>query len=104
MCLNDLLTDPDETEPTRLLKEDVSDGGIEVIYRQFANLLLQLFSRELNSIGSLQPLETQPGSLMPKRPLTYKSHNILYNGGVDTCRPPASLLIPVNFLSPMISS
>ncbi|KAJ9133593.1 hypothetical protein NKR19_g9012 [Coniochaeta hoffmannii] len=32
-CLNDLVIDPNEAEPTRLLREDISDGDIEAIYR-----------------------------------------------------------------------
>lgn len=84
VCLNDLLTDPNEAEPTRLLREDISDGDIEVIYRQFANFLLQLFSLDFDSIGSLPSLEAkEPESPVPKRPLTYKAHDILQNGGVD---------------------
>lgn len=83
VCLNDLLTDPNEAEPTRLLREDISDGDIEVIYRQFANFLLQLFSLDFDSIGSLPSPEAEPESPMPKRPLTYKAHDILHNGGVD---------------------
>jgi aminoglycoside phosphotransferase (APT) family kinase protein len=83
VCLNDLLTDPNEAEPTRLLREDISDGDMEVIYRQFANFLLQLFNLDFDSIGSLPSPEAEPESLMPKRPLTYKAHDILHNGGVD---------------------
>ncbi|KAF2459438.1 hypothetical protein BDY21DRAFT_338253 [Lineolata rhizophorae] len=83
VCLNDLLPDPNEAEPTRLLREDISDGDIEVIYRQFANFLLQLFSLDFDSIGSLPSLEAKAESPIPKRPLTYRAHDILHNGGVD---------------------
>ncbi|KAI0886893.1 phosphotransferase enzyme family protein [Annulohypoxylon maeteangense] len=83
VCLNDLLIETDKADPTRLLREDISDGDIEVIYRQFANFLLQLFSLDYDSIGNLPSPEDKPESLMPKRPLTYKAHDILHNGGVD---------------------
>ncbi|KAK7429748.1 hypothetical protein QQZ08_003774 [Neonectria magnoliae] len=83
VCLNDLFTDPNEAEHTRLLREDISDGDVEVIYRQPANFLLQLFSLDFDTIGSLPSLEAKFESPMPKRPLTYKVYDILRNGGVD---------------------
>lgn len=83
VCLNNLPTDPNEAEPTRLLREDISDGDIEVIYKQFASFLLQLFSLNFDSIGSLPAPEAESESPMPKRLLTYKAHDILHNGGAD---------------------
>jgi hypothetical protein len=35
------------------MREDISDSDIEVIYKQLANFLLQLFKLNFNRIGSL---------------------------------------------------
>ncbi|OAA60340.1 Protein kinase-like domain protein [Niveomyces insectorum RCEF 264] len=48
-CLNDLLIDPNEADPTRLIREDACDGDIEVIYRQMANFMLQIFDLDFES-------------------------------------------------------
>ncbi len=88
VCLDQRLTDPDEAEPTRLLREDISDGDIEAIYRQFANFQIQLFGLDFNSIDSL------PGDALPKRPLTFKAHDILQNGGVDVFGAVCCLRVP----------
>jgi hypothetical protein len=52
VSLSDLLEDPNAERPTRLMREDISDSDIEVIYRQLANFLLQLFKLDFDRIGS----------------------------------------------------
>jgi aminoglycoside phosphotransferase (APT) family kinase protein len=84
VSLSDLLQDPNAERPTRLMREDISDSDIEVIYRQLANFLLQLFKLDFDRIGSLPSLKAGDQSPTPSRPLTFKAHNILQNGGVDT--------------------
>lgn len=80
--LSDLLRDPTAKRPTRVMREDISDSDIEVIYRQMANFLLQLFKLDFDRIGSLPDPEAEAPT--PSRPLTFKAHCILQNGGVDT--------------------
>lgn len=80
VSLTKLLKDVDSG--TRLLKEDLSDDEMETIYRQFANFLLQLFKLDFEHIGSLQ--SPNPSLRFPIRPLTWKAHDILQTGGVDT--------------------
>jgi aminoglycoside phosphotransferase (APT) family kinase protein len=84
VSLSDLLQDPNAERPTRLMREDISDSDIEVIYRQLANFLLQLFKLDFDRIGSLPSLKAGDQSPTPLRPLTFKAHSILQNGGVDT--------------------
>lgn len=83
VSLSDLLRDPNAEEPTRLIKDDISDNDLEIIYRQLANYLLQLFQLDFNQIRSL-PSQKAEAASTPKRPLTFKAHGILQNGGVDT--------------------
>lgn len=92
VILRDLLQDPNADRPSRVTREDLRESDIEVIYRQMANFLLQLFKLDFDGIGSLPspPPETQ--GPIPPRPLTFKAHSILQYGGVDTlgrhrCRP-----------------
>jgi hypothetical protein len=76
VTLNDLFKDVNSG--TRLLRENLSDGEIETVYRQFANFMLQLFQLDLNHIGSLEP--PTPKIQIPIRPLTWKTHDILQTG------------------------
>lgn len=80
MSLNDLFKDLNSG--TRLLREDISDDEIETIYRQFASFLLQLFKLDFDHIGSLDCPTSE--HRFPIRPLTWKAHDILQTGGVDT--------------------
>lgn len=80
VSLNDLLKE--SKDGTRLLREDLGDAEIETIYRQLAAFLLQLFKLNFDRIGSLD--SPVPGSSFPARPLTFKAHDILQTGGVDT--------------------
>lgn len=80
VSLNDLFKDVNSG--TRLLREDLSDEEIEIIYRQFASFLLQLFKLDFDYIGNLD--SPTPELRFPIRPLTWKAHDILQTGGVDT--------------------
>jgi len=82
--VSDLLKDPNAERPTRLMKEDISNSDIEVIYKQLANFMLQLFELDFERIGSLPSPTAKAQSPMSTRPLTFKAHSILQNGGVDT--------------------
>jgi aminoglycoside phosphotransferase (APT) family kinase protein len=84
VSLSDLLQDPNAERPSRVMREDISDSDIEFIYRQLANFLLQLFKLDFDQIGSLPSPQTEASSPTPPRPLTFKAHSILQNGGVDT--------------------
>ncbi|QKX61138.1 uncharacterized protein TRUGW13939_08285 [Talaromyces rugulosus] len=84
VSLSDLLKDPDAERPTRLMKEDISDSEIKAIYRQLANFMLQLFKLDFGRVGSLPSPTAVAQSPTPNRPLTFKAHSILQNGGVDT--------------------
>jgi hypothetical protein len=90
ISLNELLKNP--TGGTRLLTEDLSDNEMETIYRQIANFLLQLFKLNFYHIGSLD--SPASGLSFPTRPLTWKAHDILQTGGVNTFgRPLLSLYL-----------
>ncbi|KAJ5573819.1 uncharacterized protein N7459_008246 [Penicillium hispanicum] len=84
VSLSDLLQDPDAECPSRVMREDISDGDIEIIYRQLAAFLLQLFKLDFDRIGSLPSPEPEAQDPTPPRPLTFKAHSILQNGGVNT--------------------
>lgn len=78
VCLKELFLG----EESRLLKEEISDCNVESIYRQMANFMLQLFNIDFPHIGSLPTPTT--GFSVPIRPLTWKAHDIIQNGGVNT--------------------
>jgi len=84
VSLSEILKDPNAEPPTRLMRGDISDSDIEFIYRQLANFLLQLFQLDFDRIGSLPSPEAEAPSPLSIRPLTFKVHAILQNGGVDT--------------------
>ncbi|RMD41225.1 hypothetical protein DV735_g3921, partial [Chaetothyriales sp. CBS 134920] len=67
---------------TRLIKEDIPDDDIELLYRQFARILLRIFQLNFPRLGSLPTPVTSFHA--PVRPLTFKVHDILQTGGVDT--------------------
>lgn len=83
ISLSDLLQDPNAERPTRVMREDISDSDIEVIYRQMANFLLQLFKLDFDRIGNLPSPQVEAENPTPPRPLTLKAHSILQNGGVE---------------------
>lgn len=78
VCLNSILGGED----SRLLKEEISDADIEFVYKQIAQFMLQLFNIDFDRIGSLPtPSTNYP---RPAHPLTWKAHDILRVGGVNT--------------------
>lgn len=79
VCLRDVIGGDDGS---RLLKESVPDSDVEYIYRQMADLMLQLFKIDFDQIGNLPTPKTRFNA--PSRPLTWKVHEILRLGGVDT--------------------
>lgn len=64
VSLSDLLQDPNAERPSRVMK-DISDSDIEVIYRQLANFLLQLFKLDFDQIGSLPSPQAEAQSPKP---------------------------------------
>ncbi|KAJ5531277.1 hypothetical protein N7527_004670 [Penicillium freii] len=66
VSLSSLLQDPNAERPSRVMRDDISDSDIEVIYRH------------------LLSLQTESQSAIPPRPLTFKAQTILQDGGVDT--------------------
>ncbi|RDW67225.1 phosphotransferase family protein [Aspergillus mulundensis] len=83
VSLSDILRDPNAERPSRVVREDISNSDIEYIYRQLANFLLQLFMLDFDQIGSLPSPQTEAQGPTPPRPLTFKAHSILQNGGID---------------------
>lgn len=98
VSLSDLLQDPNAERPSRVMREDISESDIEFIYRQLANFLLQLFKLDFDQIGSLPSPQTDAQSPTTPRPLTFKAHSILQNGGVD------AFGTPIPFSSLMLRS
>lgn len=84
VSLSDLLQGRNADRPSRVMREDISESDIEVIYRQMANFLLQLFKLDFDRIGSLPSPHPETQSPTPPRPLTFKAHSILQYGGVNT--------------------
>ena len=76
--LSQILTKPN----SRLLRGDISDNDLDTLYRQMAYFMLQLFEINFDCIGSLPTPRT--GASVPIRPLSWKVHDILHTGGVDT--------------------
>jgi hypothetical protein len=71
-----------ETPDKRLIRSDIAEADIEYIYRQFARIQLKLFQLNFERIGSLPTPLTN--FVAPIRPLTFKIHDILQMGGVNT--------------------
>ncbi len=65
-----------------LLREDVGEAELEPVYRQLARFGIQLFQLNFDSISSLPTPVTKFTSW--RRPLTFKAHDILQTGGVNT--------------------
>lgn len=71
ISLNDLLKNTNNG--TRLLRDDLTDDEMEIIYRQISGFLLQLFKLDFDHIGNLEsPI---PELRFPARPLTWKVHD-----------------------------
>lgn len=77
-----VLKDPKATVDTRLVRADISENDVELLFRQVAGFQLQLFELDFDRIGSLPTPKTSFSA--PVRPLTWKVHDITQTGGVDT--------------------
>jgi hypothetical protein len=76
--LGDLLKDPE----SEILRSDLSDNDLDTIYRQIANIMLELSKLNFPRIGSLS--EMSDGSVtIDSRPVTLRAHEIVSHGGVD---------------------
>ena len=104
VSLSSLLQDPNAERPSRVIRDDLSDSDIEVIYRQLANFLLQLFKLNFDRIGSLPSPQTTSQSPLLLRPLTFKAQTILQNGGVDTFGTDSYLPFPLLFRNLLYST
>ncbi|KAK0621402.1 hypothetical protein B0T17DRAFT_591296 [Bombardia bombarda] len=80
--INRLLRDSEAAVDTRLMREDISDRDVESLFRQMADFQLQLFELDFDRIGSLPTPNT--GFSVQIRPLTWKVHDIIQTGGVNT--------------------
>jgi hypothetical protein len=79
---SDLLSDYRAGFGTRLLRKDISERKLELLFRQLAQFQLELFSLDFDSLSSV-PIPEE-GVAAPKRPLTWKAHKILHRGAIDT--------------------
>ena len=53
VSFSDLFKDSNAKRLIRLIREDINNNDIKVIYKQLANFLLQLFKLDFDRIGSL---------------------------------------------------
>ncbi|KAI2455093.1 hypothetical protein LOY97_005752 [Ophidiomyces ophidiicola] len=84
LYLDDFLKSRNVEKPTNLMRENIRDNEVEIIYRQMANYMLQLFKLDSHRIGSLPWPGAGSKCTTPPRPLTFKAHTILQDGGVNT--------------------
>lgn len=73
----------------RLMRADISDRVITTVYRQVARYMLQLFKLDFPRIGSLSKSAISQGTVgyaaaIESRPFTWRAHEALVLGGVDT--------------------
>ncbi|KAF1948849.1 hypothetical protein CC80DRAFT_458589 [Byssothecium circinans] len=66
----------------RFMRDDITDDDVEFIYRQMSQILLKLFRLNFENIGSLPTPVT--GFPAPARPLSFKVHDIIQMGGINT--------------------
>jgi hypothetical protein len=67
---------------SEILRSDLSDDDLDTIYRQIANIILELSKLNFPRIGSLS--EMGDGSVtIDSRPVTLRAHEIVSHGGVD---------------------
>ena len=71
-----------ENPKKRMIRDDTSDAYMELVYRQMAQTQLKLFRLDFQEIGSL-PTPITGFKALP-RPLTFKVHDIIQFGGVNT--------------------
>ena len=79
--LNTILQQHQEAGEIRILRPDISDGELAVIYRQIANILLELSAHDFPRIGSLSNA-SDTDDCVRSRPLTLKMNEIESHGGV----------------------
>ena len=85
--LESILRTPDSK--ASLMREDVSDRVAATIYRQVARYMLQLFKLDFPRIGSLSkptglPRAEEYVASIDSRPFTWRAHESLVLGGIDT--------------------
>ncbi|KAG4440783.1 hypothetical protein IFR05_003711 [Cadophora sp. M221] len=80
--VNHLLKDLNAAVDTRLIRENISDNDIEFLFRQIYCFQLQLFELDFDRISSLPTPKT--GFSATIRPLTWKIHDIIQTGGINT--------------------
>ncbi|OBS25875.1 hypothetical protein FPOA_06409 [Fusarium poae] len=80
-----------QTPESRIMRQDVSERVIEVIFRQVVRFLLQLQKLDFSLIGSLTPKSEIDSSdiaaTVYSRPMTKKSHDVLLQGGINVFGP-----------------
>lgn len=103
VSLSDVLQDPNAECPSRVTRADISNSDVDVIYRQMAGFLLQLFQLDFDHIGSL-PSPQAEAQATPPRPLTFKAHIILQDGGVNTFGAAHFLLFSLPMLNSLIDA
>jgi hypothetical protein len=82
ISVDDILQTPD----ARIMRQDVSEEAIEVIFRQMIDFSLQLRQLDFPHIGSLTSKSTAEGcfaATIHSRPLTKKSHDFDLESGVN---------------------
>jgi hypothetical protein len=85
--LESILRTPDSK--ARLMRQDIGDGVAATIYRQVARYMLQLFQLDFPRIGGLSksPVSQKAvgyAAAIDSRPFTWRAHEALVLGGVDT--------------------
>jgi len=91
--LESILRTPDSK--ARLMRQDIGDGVAATIYRQIARYMLQLFKLDFPRIGGLSksPISQRAvgyAAAIDSRPFTWRVHEALVLGGVDTYCPKAT--------------
>lgn len=77
----DTLWKENPNEPKSGLRSDIDEKVQEIVYRQVANILLELVNHEFDRIGSLSFENGGPYSVTA-RPLTLKMNEVARVGGV----------------------
>jgi hypothetical protein len=85
--LESILRTPDSK--ARLMRQDIGDKVAVTIYRQVARYMLQLFKLDFPRIGGLSksPVSQRAvcyAAAIDSRPFTWRAHEALALGGVDT--------------------
>lgn len=83
ISVDNILQNPD----ARIMRQDISERAIEVIFRQMIDFPLQLRKLDFPHIGSLTSKsavgEGDIAATIHSRPMTKKSHDFLLDGGVN---------------------